>query len=475
MRYDTTLRYTVTPLLLALALAGCATMPKLDPGSTPAVPSSFKETNSQWSKLPPAAAQLHGEWWKAFADPALDALITQADHDNLTIQAASARLAQARALFKQADANRALHVDASAGAVRQDGENSPLSTRNAAGRQIPGNMGQVTLNASYEVDLFGRLAGTSNAAALDANSKEALLASTRLIVQTDVAQTYFALRALDTERTLVRDTIKAYRATQAVTERLYREGEVSALDYERIKAQVAETESQALELDQRRATLEHALALLIGEAASNFKLDEARWEGLPPVIPAGIPSTVLARRPDILAAEDSLLAAQARIGVAKTAWLPSLSLTSYGGYASSQLSDLFRWPLRAWGIGALADLPILDGGRRRAGINLADAQASESLANYREQVLTAFKDVEDQLSTLRILDQQSDVQAHAVAASSRATELSDVRYRNGQVSQLDLLDAERSELNDRRLALQIRAQQYQSTIGLIRALGGGWS
>ncbi|MBV8464735.1 MAG: efflux transporter outer membrane subunit [Burkholderiales bacterium] len=475
MRYETTLRRSVTPLLLALALAGCATVPKLDANSTPHVPNTFKEADSQWTKLPAAAAQPQGEWWKVFADPTLDNLIARADRDNLSIQAASARLSQARALFKQTDAERSLHVDASAGAVRQEGDNTALGSHNAAGQPEPGSLGQVTLNASYEMDLFGKLAGASNAAALDANSKEALLASTRLIVQTDVAQTYFALRALDAERTLVRDTVKAYRGTQAVTERLYREGEVAELDFQRIQAQVAETESQALELDQRRATLEHALAVLVGEAASDFKLDEAGWDGTLPVIPAGVPSTVLARRPDVLAAESDLLAAETRVGVAKTAWFPSLTLTSYGGYASSQLHDFFRWPLRAWGIGALADLPIFDGGRRTAGINYADAQAGESLAHYREHVLTAFRDVEDQLSTLRILGQQSDVQARAVAASSRATVLSDSRYRNGQVSQLDLLDAQRNELSDRRLAVQVRSQQYQSTIALIRALGGSWS
>lgn len=474
MTYQTTLRRTLTPLMLALALAGCVTAPKLDPNSTPAVPSAFKEADSHWTTLPQAAAQPQGEWWKVFGDPTLDDLIARANQGNLSIQAASARLSQARALFKQVDADRALQVSASAGAVRQEGQNSVLSTRNAAGQLEPGSMGQVTLNASYEVDLFGKLSGTSNAASLDAKSREELVASARLVVQTDVAQTYYAIRATDAERNLVRDTVKAYRATQTVTEHLYREGEVSELDYQRIQAQVAETESQALELDQRRATLEHALALLMGEAASNFKLDEAVWDGAPPLIPSGIPSTVLARRPDVLAAENDLLAAQQRIGVAKAAWFPDLSLTSYGGYASSDLHNFFSWSTRAWGIGALANLPILDGGRREAGVNLADAKASESLAEYREHVLTAFKDVEDQLSTLRILEQQSDIQAQAVKASSRATVLSDSRYRNGQVNQLDLLEAQRSELTDRRLAVQVRSQQYQSTIALIRALGGGW-
>ena len=475
MPHTIQLRLIATPLLLAMVLAGCASAPRLDSKSTPPVPAAFKETSGEWSALPSSAVQPHGAWWKAFDDAALDELIGRANRDNLTIQAAAARLSQARALYQHAEADRLPQLDAGAGTVRQEGANSPLSKINKAGQLEPGELGQATLNATYEVDIFGRQAGNANATGLDAQSKAALLESTRLIVLTDVAQTYFALRAIDTERALVRDTVQAYRATQSVTERLYREGEVAELDYSRIRAQVAETEAQAFELDQRRATLEHALALLVGEAPADFKLDESAWNNVLPVIPAGVPSAVLVRRPDVLSAASELLAAQARVGVAKTAWFPTISLTANGGYASSELGNLFRWPARAWGVGALVDLPIFDGGRRNAGIQYADAQASESLARYRERVLTAFKDVEDQLSTLRILSSESDVQAQAVAATSRATVLSDSRYRNGLVSQLDLLEAQRSELSDRRLALQVRSQQFQSTIALIRALGGGWS
>ncbi|MBU2408038.1 MAG: TolC family protein, partial [Gammaproteobacteria bacterium] len=198
------------------------------------------------------------------------------------------------------------------------------------------------------------------------------------------------------------------------------------------------------------------------------------WSTVLPTIPAGVPSTVLARRPDVSAAQKSVLAAQSRVGVAQTAWFPSISLTGAGGYASPELGDLFKWSARSWGIGALLSLPLFDGGRREANVQTASAQLDGALASYREQVLTAFKDVEDQLSSLRILEAQSEVQARAVASSKRATVLSDSRYRNGLVSQLDLLDARRSELRNRRQALQVRSAQYQATVGLIRALGGAW-
>jgi multidrug efflux system outer membrane protein len=214
--------------------------------------------------------------------------------------------------------------------------------------------------------------------------------------------------------------------------------------------------------------------VLIGELPANFAVAETDWTGPPPAIPAGLPSSLLAHRPDVSAAQSAMLAAQARVGVAQAAWFPSVSLTAAGGYASPELGDLFKWSARAWSVGALLSLPLFDGGRREAGVQDARAQLDGAAASYREQVLVAFKDVEDQLSSLRLLGAQADVQAQAVASASRATVLSDSRYRNGLVSQLELLDARRSEASNRREALQVRAAQYQATVGLIRALGGGW-
>ena len=307
-----------------------------------------------------------------------------------------------------------------------------------------------------------------------ADARAGLLQSTRLLVQAEVAQTYLALRAIDAERVLVRDTVAAYRDTLRLTQSRERAGDVAELDVARVETEVASNESDAMTLDRRRAELEHALAVLVGDLASDFDVGAGEWSTALPTIPPGVPATVLTRRPDISAAQQSVLAAQARVGVAQTAWFPDITLTGAGGYASSDVGDLLKWSARSWGIGALLALPVFDGGRREAGVQGASALLDGALANYRTQVLVAFKEVEDQLSSLRILAQQSGVQAKAVASAERATTLSDSRYRNGMISQLDLLDARRSELQNRRQALQVKSAQYQATVGLIRALGGSW-
>lgn len=449
------------PLFAALVLAGCASVPPIDPQALPTAPVAFKEG----AATAPNPAQADDRWWQAFADPTLDALVERAASANNSIQIAAARLAQARALLRATDANRAPQIGIGAGVSRGTvaGSGPAPSTVVSAGA-----------NLGYEVDLFGRLSTASLAASLDADARAALLRSTRLLVQADVAQTYLALRAIDEERALVRDTVAAYRGTLNLIERRYAAGDVSELDVVRVGTQVASTESEALALDRRRAELEHALAVLVGATASDFAVAVAPWSTALPVIPAGVPSAVLTRRPDVTAAQQSMRAAQARVGVARAAWFPQLSLTASGGGASTELGDLFKWSARSWGIGALLSLPIFDGGRREAGVDNANAELDIALASYRDQVLVAFRDVEDQLSSLRLLTDQAEAQSRAIAAATRATVLSDSRYRNGFVSQLDLLDAQRSELTNRRQALQVRSAQYQATVGLVRALGGGW-
>jgi multidrug efflux system outer membrane protein len=393
--------------------------------------------------------------------------MARADRANNSVRVAAARLAQARALTRSTGSRQALQADASASAGRFGG-----LVANHSGP--PSNFGAVGMNLGYELDLFGKLSEATSAARFDERASASLLQSTRLLVQAEVAQAYLALRALDDERALVRGTVKAYQDTLDLTERRYRAGDVAELDVSRARTEVAATESDAIALDRRRAELENALAVLVGEQPSTFALAPAAWTTALPVIPAGVPSTVLARRPDVAAAQARMLGAQARVHVANAAWFPDISLTATGGYASSDLADLFKWSARAWGVGALLSLPLLDGGRRTAAVENAGAGLDEAVALYREQVLVAFRDVEDQLANLRLLAEQAEAQSRAVTAATRTTSLSDVRYRNGLVSQLDLLDARRSELRNRRQALQVRAAQYQATVGLVRALGGSW-
>jgi outer membrane protein, multidrug efflux system len=458
---------TVT-VFLAL-LAGCATTPPpIDASKLPQVPATYKEAEEgRWTLAPPADARPRGEWWKAFNDPLLDQLVERAAGGNASIQIAAARLAQARALVRATDSARSPQLDVGASANRVggivNGSGGPARSLFTAGADL-----------SYEVDLFGRLKGATNAAELDAQSREGLLQSARLLVQADVAQTYLMLRALDAERALVRATLNTYRDTLALTERRWRAGDVAELEVTRVAAELAATESEALALDRRRTEVEHGLAVLLGQVPSRFALPATDWTTDLPVIPAGVPSTLLTRRPDVSAAQYAMLAAQSRVGVAKAAWFPSVALTSTAGYASPDLSDLFKWSSRAWGIGLLTSLPVLDGGRRKAGVANATAEMDGAVARYREQVLVAFKDVEDQLAALRLLSEQAEAQGRAVTSANRSTALSDVRYRNGYISQLELLDALRSELRNRRQELQVRSARYQATVALVRALGGGW-
>lgn len=452
---------TLNLLMAALVLAGCATSPALSPPVLPAVPGAFKQADAGQQ----ASAVQPGAWWLSFSDPVLSDLVQRAERSNNSLQLAAARLAQARALLQRADADRLPQLGVAAGVAR---DTTPLTG------QRPTTQISVGANLSYEVDLFGRLAQAGSAAALDTQEREALLQDARLLVQADVARGYFLLRALDAERTLVQRTVGSYRGTLRLTERRFDAGDIPELDVARARSELAATESEALALDRQRSQVEHALALLVGESATGFGIAAAGWPATLPQVPAGVPSTVLARRPDIAAAQRALQAAQVRVGIAQAAWWPTLALTAAGGQASPELNDLFKTAARTWGVGLLLNLPVFDGGRRAAGVAQSEAQVDAATARLREQMLVAFKDVEDELAALRLLARQGEAQARAVDAAARVTVLSETRYRNGLVSQLELLDAQRSELRNRRQALQVRSAQFQSTVGLIRALGGGW-
>lgn len=453
------MKLNLTPLFAALLLAGCASVGTVDPAQLPQAPTAYKTATAN------AAPALTASWWQPFADPVLDDLVARAMAANTSVQAAANRLAQARAALGGAEAARLPQLGASAGASRATATpGAQGATQYSAG-----------LNLAYELDLGGRLLHERNAAALDVQAREQLLADARLLVQANVARGYLALRALDAERDIVQSTVAAYAETLALTEKRARAGDVADLDLARVRAELAANEAESLSLDRRRLELETALAVLLGEPASNFRLAPTGWATALPVVPAGLPSELLQRRPDLAAARSQLEAAQARVGEARAAWWPSLTLTAQGGGVSNELSNLLRSGASTWGVGLLGALPLFDGGRREAGVNAAQAQLDGTAIAFREQFLLALKDVEDQLGALSLLQAQGEANARAVSAASQALRLSDTRYRNGLVSQLELLDARRSELANKRAALQVRSAQYQATVGLIRALGGGWS
>lgn len=456
----------LTPLFAALVLAGCASaLPAPAEHAGVALPAAF---SSAAHAAAGAEAQPRGAWWLAFADPQLSALVERAGDANTDIQAAAARLAEARALLRSADAQRLPQLGASAGVGRQAGAQF-------SGGATPATLGTAGLNLSYEVDLSGRLSQASAAALQDAQARAALLQSTRLMVQADVAQSYLQLRALQAERALVAQSVEIYRDSLRLTTRRFQAGDAAELDVARMQTEVSSTEAEVLALDRQQALLEHALALLTGDVAGQFRVADGSAQAKLPQIPAGVPATVLARRPDVAAAQATVQAALARVGVAQAAWFPQIALTAQGGYASPELGDLLRWSARSWGVNALLSLPIFDGGQRAAQEEGAKARLEAAVAAQRGQVLTALRDVEDQLSALHLLADQSEVLDQAVQSAERASHLSDVRYRNGYVSQLELLDARRNALRQRRNALQVRTAQYTTTVMLIRAIGGSWA
>ncbi len=387
-------------LLLIGLVTGCASTSPTRPSLLiDATPTSFKAHT-----LPHAAASTPvapARWWTVYSDPVLNALVERANQGNTDIQMAASRLAHAKALSAQAGAARQPQVALGAGATRLEG---PLL--NAAGQE--GTLLTAGVTLSYEVDVLGRLTQTRDAAALDQQSRVALLESARLLTQAQVVQTYLALRTLDEESDVLRQNLAADQQRLQIQAYRLQSGSISEIEFERLRSDSTATGTETQVLEQRRVELENALAVLVGETPSEFKLVRTDWAGSLPVLPPGLPAQVLARRPDITAAKKDLLAAQQRLGIAESAWFPSLTLTGAGGFATTDLGTLFSVSMQTWALGAVAAMPLLDGGRREAALAMADADLVTAAARYRSSVLVALREVEDQLSATRLLALQRD-------------------------------------------------------------------
>ncbi|WP_251862759.1 efflux transporter outer membrane subunit [Achromobacter sp. Marseille-Q4962] len=469
-------------LPLVLALAACAVGPEYERPAS-ATPAAYKEAAlppaeaGSWKTAQPSEAALRGAWWKIFNDETLNRLEDEAQQANQDLKAAAARLAQARALQREARSGFFPSVDAGFGPTRQrpsavsqglpDGTpTQPVTTWRAQG------------TVSYEADLFGRVASTAEAATADAQQSEALYRSVLLALQADVATMYFLAREQDAESRLYRQTVQLRTETLQLIQRRYDAGDISELDLARARAELASAQSEALGIERRRAASEHALAVLLGRAPSDFSLPPQPLETVAVSVPAGLPSALLERRPDIAAAERAMAAANARVGVAKSAFFPRLDITGAFGFESSELGNLFEWSSRSFLLGPLVgtalSLPLFDGGRRQAGLDRARAVYEEDVARYRQTVLNAFREVEDNLANLRILADQTRAQDDAVQAAARAARLSHTQYREGSISYLDVIEADRSVLLQQRVAVQLSGERARSTVDLVRALGGGW-
>ncbi|MDD3482732.1 efflux transporter outer membrane subunit [Azovibrio restrictus] len=475
----------LTSALLAslLILAGCSLAPTYQRPET-AVPAAYKEApaadpavGEQWKLAQPSDAVARGEWWQVFGDATLNELEQQALAANQSLKAAAARLGQARALEKNARAALFPQVGVGFGPTRQ--QPSPASQGLPADADTSASTlwrGQATF--AWEADLFGRLGSAADAARLDAERDEALFRSTLLSLQADVAQAYFLVRELDGLRALYADTVKLRQETLQLFQRRYDAGDIGELELARARTELASAEAEADGVTRQRAVAEHALAILLGKTPAEFNLPPQPIVRLQVGVPAGLPSALLERRPDIAAAERAMAAANERIGAARAAYFPRLNLTGNYGYESARLGDLFKTASRTYVlgplVGTLLSLPIFDGGARAAGVERANAAHEEAVANYRQAILQAFKEVEDNLAHLRILDNQNAAQDRAVSAAGRAAQLSHIRYREGAISYLDVLDTDRSVLQQQRVAVTLDGERARATVNLVRALGGGW-
>lgn len=447
-------------------------------------PAAFKETAplaaseaGSWAPAQPADDAHRGQWWTVFGDPVLNGLEEQAASANQDLKAAAARVQQARALTKAARASWFPSLDLGFSPTRE--RLAPASQNLPQNANVPTQtLWTAQASASYEADLFGRVTDNVNAARSDAQQSEALFRSVQLALQADVAQNYFELRQFDTQVALYDRTVVLRQDALKLAQSRFHEGDVSELDVAEASNELASAQSDAAGVARQRAASEHSLAILLGKAHADFNFASTPLVPVAVRIPPGLPSSLLERRPDVAAAERAMAAANARVGLAKSAFFPKLDITGSFGYESASLANLFLWSSRAFLLGPLTGtaltLPIFDGGRRQAGLDSARAKYDESVAQYRQQVLVAFREVEDNLSDLRLLRDQMQAQNVAVDASQRAAHLSRTQYEEGEVSYLNVLDSERSVLSTQLQASRLQGQQMVATVGLIRALGGGW-
>ncbi len=461
--------HNIAILLSSAFLASCSLAPKYAAPEMETA-ASYRQLDGKWdmaSQNPGVPDTAH--WWTVFQDDALNALADQAMANNTDLAAALARLEQARALYRGARSGLLPSVDAGANATRSDA--------GGAGSK-PENSFALSGVVSYEADLFGRVRDNVAASRADKKVAEALFAQIRLAIQADVAETYFTLLTLDTERDVLRRTLTLREEAEKLLAARYREGEVGEQDYLQAKAELSSTRAALAALDEARSRTEHALAVLVGRHPSNFLFAEKKLPEILPVIPAGLPSQLLERRPDIAAAQEKMAAANARIGVARAAFFPVLNLTASGGFESNELADIFKWSSRSWALGPLMgtalSLPLFDGGRRAAELDFARSGFDESVAQYRGSVLVAFREVEDALVSLRLKSEQAKHLFEAASAAGQAARLSNLRYREGESDYLEVIQTQRDELNAQRAYSQTQGARFVATVALIRALGGGW-
>jgi len=459
--------------------AACAVGPNYQRPLAP-VPATYKElpptqatTSGQWKPAQPKDAAERGRWWEIFGDPELNALEEQVAVTNQSIAQAEAQFRGARALARGARAS--LFPTASVGAsVTRSSGLTKGSSAPTSGAPPTATAYQVPVDLNWELDVFGRIRRNFEAGVASAQASAADLEAVRLAMQAELAVDYFLLHGIDAQRQLLETNVTGYQTALQLTQNRHKQGVVSGVDVAQAETQLETTRAQATDLGIARAQLEHAIAVLLGKPPAEFSLTPAPIRVGPPEIPVGLPSELLERRPDIAAAERRVAVANAQIGVARAAYFPTFTLSASGGYQSSTLSSLFSLPNRFWSLGPALVETLFDGGKRRAQNEQALASYDANVAVYRQDVLTAFEEVEDNLAALRILAEEATQQAVAVAAAERSLAMARNRYEGGITIYLEVVTAQNIALANERTSVDLLTRRMTASVNLVKALGGGW-
>jgi multidrug efflux system outer membrane protein len=469
-------RAPLAALSALVLLAGCSVGPDYHRPSalgTNAVPAQFGDhsiTNAgEWKTAAPAAQLPRGAWWQLYADAELNRLETQAATNNQKIAIAVANFDQARAAVKVAQANFFPQISADPSASRQR-----TSGNMSSGNSRIYNTYNVSADASWELDVFGRIRRQTESARAELAASAEDLESLKLSIQAEVAIDYFTLRALNEQSAFLNQTAVAYQHALELTQNRRKSGVADELDVAQAETQLKSAQAQIPAVDLQRAQTRHALAVLCGQTATTFALTPATVGTTNlPAIPASVPSEWLESRPDISAAERLMAAANANVGVAQAAFYPSIVLNGSGGFQSISASTLFDWPSRLWAVGPTLQLPLFTGGRNRAQLASAKAAYTGAVASYRETVLEAFQDVEDQLAAQHFLASQLDEETSALASARRALDIANYRYKAGVEQYLDVITTQTTELTHEQTVIQLRGQRLATSVALIKSLGAG--
>ena len=464
---------TLTSLVGAMALAACSLAPHYQVPDAPVAAQYQSQSQGPWTAASPADQLDRAGWWKLYREPELDDLEQRLIANNPDLHAAFFHYAQAQAYIRQVSSQLYPQVGA-AGNVQRDRESDTRPLRSATG-PTDYTSGTLGLQVDYEVDLWGRVRDSVAASKDEGQAAKADLASTQLSLEIELARSYIDMRGLDQQIQLIEGTDEAYQKALDLTRNRHGAGIVSGLDVARASNQLSAAESDLTQVRAKRALLEHAIAVLVGASPSDFRIEPSTHPIQLPAVPVGVPSALLQRRPDVAAAERRTAQANARIGVARAAYFPSLTLSAQGGAQSSMLADLLSAPSSYWAIGPSLAVYVMDGGKRRAELDSAKDATSEAGARYRSVVLASFRQVEDDLSLLDDLGTATAQQQDAATAADTSVNLSLARYRRGAVSYLDVVEAQSAALESERSVIALRTQQLDANVDLIHALGGGWT